>query len=72
MTRKWLLALESRQQSKLDKYFIELQSRRIALSEKHIVDTLDRLEPEYSTVQDLVALREALLSILEKKNLEET
>ncbi len=72
MTDKWQSVLSSEQRSRLVKYFTELRSRRTVLLEKHIVDTLDRLESESSMEQELVALREALLSIIKKKNLEET
>ncbi len=72
MTDKWQSVLSSEQRSRLVKYFTELWSRRTVLLEKHIVDTLDRLESESSMEQELVALREALLSIIKKKNLEET
>ncbi len=68
----WPLSLSSKQQSELAKFSTALHINRIKLLEKHIVDTLDRLELASNTEQDLEAFLEALLSIIEKKNKVET
>ncbi len=72
MKAKWSSELSSQQLSELEVLYTELHKRRTALLEKHIVDFLDRLEPESSMERELVQLRDLLSSIIKKKNQEVT
>ncbi len=68
MNNKWESLLSSKQLSRLAKSYTELHKHRIELLEKHIEDTLGRLEGASSMELELEALLEALLSIIKKRN----